>query len=103
MAYFIYLVLTNLPAVGGILLLSACWCCGRAVCPRGNVRPLALKDTIFTCYGLCDPDEIRLAIPLSRKPEKPYLSSSIHVEIPARTARRGNDLEEQEEKMGLLL
>ena len=116
LAYGVYLLLTHAPIVGVVLLLSMCWCCSCILCPRGNITPLKPKDSVLTCYGLCDPSEVRFYIPTvtarAPKPEKPITasssSSSVRAELvgtgsSARVPRRGNDHDPQEEKAGFLV
>jgi hypothetical protein len=99
-AYGIYLLLTHVPLIGALLLLSISCCCGRMLCPRGNVRPLNPKESVLTCYGLCDPMG---GVTKAHKPHElrsvPAVVYSQHSRVP----RAGNDFDEQEEKVGFLL
>lgn len=109
MAYTIYLLLTHAPLVVFLLLLTlSCCCCGRYVCPRGgpNTRPYKLRDSLHQCcMGLCDGPDSRLAVPVSPKPEKAYLSTSIRAEmvkVTHRAPRSGDDENANEEKESFL-
>lgn len=98
-AYAIYLLLTHVPLIGALLLLSLTCCCGRLLCPRGNVRPFTLKVSVFTCYGMCDPTG-------AAKAESPHQARSVPAILytqQMRVPRAGNDFDEQEEKVGFLL
>jgi hypothetical protein len=108
MAYTIYLLLTHAPLVVFMLLLTLTFCCcSRLACPRcvSNLRPVKLRDSLMSCYGQCDPSESKLAVAVSPKPEKAYLTTSIRAEmvkVTHRAPRSGDDENALEEKESFL-
>lgn len=111
MAYGIYLLLSYAPFLAVLFFLCLGCCCSRLLCPRGELRPLALKDSCCTCYGLCDPNEFRLSHSAFQPPSAAAVSAlgSGVLRMPlgasARAPRPGDedDRDTQEEKVGFLL